>query len=187
MINHTYLTTGYTYGSKKYGRLRRYRKGNTKVHTSVEYIPGFEVRFPKHIVFAGMIETHSIRDFYKENHDILYVNRKKVLLSDNRLIFALGEECACCGTKVSHYALLGNTKIVRTGRSKKYVENGEWFLRPMTAEKNHMTVDHIIPQSQDGSNELHNLQLTCRRCNKLKGKKYVSVDLETRMWVYHEE
>ena len=31
-----------------------------------------------------------------------------------------------------------------------------------------MTVDHIVPRSKDGGNELQNLQLLCQPCNNLK-------------------
>lgn len=33
------------------------------------------------------------------------------------------------------------------------------------------TIDHILPKSSGGSNELHNLLLCCRECNADKGRK----------------
>lgn len=39
-------------------------------------------------------------------------------------------------------------------------------LTPMTA-----TVDHVIPRSKGGTNELSNLVLACRKCNQAKGNK----------------
>ena len=32
-----------------------------------------------------------------------------------------------------------------------------------------MTVDHVIPQSKSGSDQLDNLQLLCAACNSMKG------------------
>ena len=37
-------------------------------------------------------------------------------------------------------------------------------------EENYMTIDHIIPQSLGGSNELKNLQAMCKECNVKKMK-----------------
>ena len=33
------------------------------------------------------------------------------------------------------------------------------------------TLDHKIPLSNGGKNDIHNLVLACRRCNQLKGRK----------------
>ena len=34
-----------------------------------------------------------------------------------------------------------------------------------------MTIDHIIPQSQEGSDDPENLQLLCGACNSTKGDR----------------
>jgi len=39
-----------------------------------------------------------------------------------------------------------------------------------------MSIDHIIPQAQDGKTELANLCYACRRCNEFKGSKTQGID-----------
>lgn len=39
------------------------------------------------------------------------------------------------------------------------------------------TVDHIVPKSKGGSNELSNLRLTHERCNRVRGNKFKLKDL----------
>ena len=41
-----------------------------------------------------------------------------------------------------------------------------------------MTIDHIVPVSRGGSDEVGNLRLACRRCNEEKGSG-VSIDVFT--------
>lgn len=36
---------------------------------------------------------------------------------------------------------------------------------------NDLQIDHVVPVSKDGSNDLDNLQLLCRSCNSLKGAR----------------
>jgi 5-methylcytosine-specific restriction endonuclease McrA len=36
---------------------------------------------------------------------------------------------------------------------------------------NNLTIDHFIPKSKGGTNEIQNLRLACKRCNSDKGNK----------------
>jgi len=36
-----------------------------------------------------------------------------------------------------------------------------------------LTVDHVLPLSQGGTNDIHNLQPLCRSCNSLKGIQHI--------------
>lgn len=35
----------------------------------------------------------------------------------------------------------------------------------------HLTIDHVVPRSQEGTNELNNLLPACRNCNESKGSR----------------
>jgi HNH endonuclease len=45
------------------------------------------------------------------------------------------------------------------------------------------TIDHIVPQSLGGSDDLENLALACRRCNERRSNFIVGVDPETQQEV----
>ncbi len=42
-----------------------------------------------------------------------------------------------------------------------------------------MTVDHILPQTQDGTTDFENLCFCCRRCNEFKGGRMTASDTLT--------
>jgi 5-methylcytosine-specific restriction endonuclease McrA len=48
---------------------------------------------------------------------------------------------------------------------------------------NRFTIDHIIPRSLGGSDDLENLALACRRCNERRYNFVASVDPETQVIV----
>lgn len=45
---------------------------------------------------------------------------------------------------------------------------------------NRFTIDHVIPRSLGGSDNLHNLALACRRCNERRYNFVAGVDPETQ-------
>lgn len=48
--------------------------------------------------------------------------------------------------------------------------------------KHHLTIDHIVPLAQGGSDSLVNKILCCRKCNELKGDMTVDEWLEYLGW-----
>lgn len=54
---------------------------------------------------------------------------------------------------------------------------------------NTMTIDHIIPFADGGSNELDNLQAVCKQCNQLKANIYPEqfLDRITEIFMYQME
>lgn len=54
-------------------------------------------------------------------------------------------------------------------RYAEYTAN--FGLRMMVNEFNSMTIDHIIPKSNGGSNSADNYQILCFKCNHKKGNR----------------
>lgn len=56
----------------------------------------------------------------------------------------------------------------------------EYCHSPERLGANRFTFDHIIPKSLDGSDELNNLALACRRCNERRYNFVAGIDPETQ-------
>lgn len=56
----------------------------------------------------------------------------------------------------------------------------EYCHSPERLSANRFTVDHIIPKSLGGADDLNNLALACRRCNERRYNFVAGVDPETQ-------
>lgn len=56
----------------------------------------------------------------------------------------------------------------------------EYCHSPEQLSANRFTVDHIIPQSLGGSDDLANLALACRRCNERRYNFVAGIDTDTQ-------
>lgn len=56
----------------------------------------------------------------------------------------------------------------------------EYCHSPERLSANRFTVDHVIPKSLSGSDDIDNLALACRRCNERRYNFVAGVDPETR-------
>lgn len=59
----------------------------------------------------------------------------------------------------------------------------EYCHSPEKISTSRFTIDHIVPQSLNGSDELDNLALACRRCNERRYNFTTGFDLETQTTV----
>ncbi len=75
--------------------------------------------------------------------------RKKM----NAIVVRDGPLCYLCGRDVWHPSAVGlpRRKSMATGRKRK--------------SSRRATLDHVVPRSRGGSNDLGNLRLCCRQCN----------------------
>ena len=66
--------------------------------------------------------------------------------------------------------------------------NGKCAICGKPVKFNKMTIDHIIPLSQGGTNEFSNLQLACHSCNRLKNnfKEDEFYGMVSRIFWYHK-
>lgn len=56
----------------------------------------------------------------------------------------------------------------------------EYCHSPEILSANRFTIDHLIPRSLGGSDQMSNLALACRRCNERRYNFVVSIDPETQ-------
>jgi HNH endonuclease len=56
----------------------------------------------------------------------------------------------------------------------------EYCHSPERLSANHFTIDHVIPRSLEGSDDISNLALACRRCNERRYNFVAGVDPETQ-------
>ncbi|MGV8131884.1 MAG: HNH endonuclease [Candidatus Pacearchaeota archaeon] len=74
-----------------------------------------------------------------------------------------GTTCVTCGLKANYFALERDNKQKAMPHLNLYaLVNGKEIM---------MTIDHIIPKSKGGSNDMENLQPMCSNCNEKKGDR----------------
>lgn len=94
---------------------------------------------------------------YKNHHRLGVFHRK-------------GTVCVCCGAGKEGVYLVANHTTTKTGGI------GGWHVDVFTKNWVLMTIDHIIPKSEGGTNDWENLQPMCIDCNGKKASKIVTVE-----------
>lgn len=87
------------------------------------------------------------------NFNIYYLNYK----TNNNVC-----KCGICGAKATHVSL-----VTLKHNNKKSFR----FFTIKDKKEMIFNIDHIIPVSKGGSNDIDNLQITCKDCNSLKSNK----------------
>lgn len=83
------------------------------------------------------------------------------------------------GTYVSPHCRSSKKMIYEKYDGKCYICGREVKLTPYNEEPMQMTIDHIIPISKSGTNDIDNLACCCKVCNGLKGDFTYSDELKT--------
>ncbi len=61
----------------------------------------------------------------------------------------------------------------------------EYCYSPERLSANRFTIDHVTPRSLEGSDEISNLALACRRCNERRYNFVAGIDIRAtgRFWI----
>jgi 5-methylcytosine-specific restriction endonuclease McrA len=87
----------------------------------------------------------------------------------NRLICLVNNpNCVCCGARGQFFLLEENSEH-NGGHINLYAEDENYELLLLT-------IDHIVPKSHGGSNDLSNLQTMCSVCNNHKANMHLSLE-----------
>lgn len=99
----------------------------------------------------------------------IFFNQRVRLTSSRYKVYSQkGTVCAMCGLRGTFFALEQSLNQ----ETKKFHFNLYGYNRQ--GEEVMLTVDHIMPKSKGGSDELNNKQCLCFRCNNKKGDKIPS-------------
>ena len=119
-----------------------YRVAYLRIKENVDVEEGLEMIGQPVVMFGSKITTNS----------------KRLLLIKNK-----GQECSCCGAKLSHFHI----------ERQRGDGVGCFILSPYatTSEGKEvlLTWDHIIPKAIGGTDHGDNSQVMCMRCNNEKG------------------
>lgn len=121
-----------------------------------------------------VLAKHGIID---KDRELIHLNIKNLTLQQKAQIRCICEQklqefVQKKGLGIWDYRLLGTDPVPDSLRFQVLKESGgRCALCGITKNDSPLDVDHIIPRSRGGSNELANLQVLCAKCNRTKGNK----------------
>ncbi len=159
---------------------RRIKKANTGrnyvITTSTNYVTNTSCRgITSNYQKAKWFRSIADAEVYIRKHNNLFDN--PVIVDENGNKIQLSE---CKEFTKDQLTILGKidgnkTKriiIPKTTKEKVYEKgNGICAICGKPVTKNEFTIDHIIPLSRGGRNDIENLQIACHDCNELKGNR----------------
>ena len=139
---------------RKYGK---YHSGNNYVITDCyEFLSDDNAYMTKNMENAKVFDSVKDAEIYMEK---LNITNLAIITDDFQLVKCGDVEAA-------------NKRIIIDARTRNivYEENrGICGICGAPVNPQTYTIDHIVPLSRGGKNELSNYQLACGRCNKIKG------------------
>lgn len=127
-------------------------------------------------VYSHVVSSKLVKRF-RISEDILVENigrkGKRVKADWHRKkvgLFAKHKGCQMCGSRIKYFMVV-------------FHHEGVWRIHPIVVGKNgqhqELTVDHIIPKSRGGSDDITNLTALCRSCNVTKADEIMNVMKES--------
>lgn len=128
------------------------------------------------LIFRKMAEICMANPFFQNNDELLTTSE---FLSEinSKFIKKMNEmDCKNSRFKKDLYSLRRNEFNKKSPQLKiLLIERDGHKCNTCNAEL-HLTIDHIIPLSRGGSDNIENLQLLCRSCNSQKNNKRLSYE-----------
>ena len=123
--------------------------------------------------FIGGYAEFSFPNILNQTTTNVYSLQKKRFL-----ILKNGQDCVCCGVKGKFFTLEKQFSEAEYCLDKIVEGKCSLILYGVT-ELNRvvkLTVDHIVPVSKGGTNDISNLQLLCETCNHIKDNRIIYLD-----------
>lgn len=137
------------------------------------------------ILFASEREAHNLRRelcWLMETDDFVVIEAAISGVDAKWLVSHLSERCGaeCVDDGNIPYSVeyprenstngKKHRKTIPNSIRRKVFEEDEYRCKHCGSWKN-LTIDHIIPIAENGTNNINNLQTLCQSCNTRKGKK----------------